>query len=339
MQMNELIASFPQQLEEALQIAERVKIRPATQPLQNVVVMGLGGSGIGANFAASFVQDELKLPYLVLKGYDTPAYVGANSLVICSSYSGNTEETLQGLETAFARGAKIVCIASGGKLLEFAAKNDLDFIKLPNYGAPPRACLGYSLVQQLAVLQQLGLISEKPIADIRASIALLQTEQSKMQLKADKIARTFVGKFPILYATDRMEAVLVRLRQQLNENAKILCSHHVVPEMNHNELVGWREQPIPFIVLIFRSSFDNARNQLRIDINKDIISNFTNTIVEIHCKGDTLIEQMLYAVHLGDWISWEVAQLRQVDAVEVKVIDMLKSQLANFSPAGDNKQD
>ncbi len=338
MQMNELIASFPAQLEESLNLAAKINIRPALLPIQNVVVMGLGGSGIGANFAAAFVQDELRLPYLVLKGYETPAYVGANSLVICSSYSGNTEETLQGLETAFARGAKIVCIASGGKLLEFAAKNDIDFIQLPNYGAPPRACLGYSLVQQLAVLQRLGLISSQALTDIHHSIQLLSAEQPKMQLKADKIARTFVGKFPILYATDRMEAVLVRLRQQLNENAKILCSHHVVPEMNHNELVGWREQPIPFIVLIFRSSFDNPRNQLRIDINKDIISNFTNTIVEINCKGDTIIAQMLYAVHLGDWISWEVAQLRQVDAVEVKVIDMLKSQLANFVPNADHKQ-
>ena len=135
-----------------------------------------------------------------------------------------------------------------------------------------------------------------------------------------------------------MGAVVVRLRQQLNENGKILCSHHIVPEMNHNALVGWRKQPGDFAVLLFRSKDDHPRNQARFDINKEIIGNFTNTIIEFFMKGDSLIEQALYGVHFGDWLSWEVSLLREVDAVEVKVIDYLKSELAAVKE-GDRKQD
>jgi glucose/mannose-6-phosphate isomerase len=133
-----------------------------------------------------------------------------------------------------------------------------------------------------------------------------------------------------------MAAVAVRLRQQLNENSKILALHHIIPEMNHNELVGWRKQAGSFAVLIFRSKDDHPQNQARIEINKEIIGHYTDTVIEIYTKGESLIEQALYSVHLSDWLSWELAQLRQVDATEVKVIDYLKSQLALISEAEGN---
>lgn len=337
--MDRLIAEFPQQLLAALDLGDQLRITTPSNPIHQILVLGMGGSGIGANFVASFVQDELAIPYLINKGYELPAYVGKNTLVICSSYSGNTEETLMCMEAAQMRGAKIVCIASGGKLIEAAKENQFDYVELPNFGAPPRACLGYSLVQQLVILQRLGMIHKDRLDEVRRAAYNLQEEQERIRLKADRMARFFVGKMPILYSTERFEPVVVRLRQQLNENAKILASHHVIPEMNHNELVGWREQPIPFAVVFFRSSFDHPRNQVRIDINKEIISNFTNTIIEIHCKGDSFIEQSLYAVHVGDWVSWEVSKLRQVDAVEVKVIDFLKSQLSAYAALGDAGSD
>jgi glucose/mannose-6-phosphate isomerase len=326
--MENLIAEFPQQLLASLDIAKGIQIRPLSQPIHHIVVLGVGGSGIGANFVASFVQNELSIPYLVVKGYEIPAYIGKNSLVICSSYSGNTEETLIGMQIAIDKGARVICVASGGKLIAEAKAQNLDYVELPNYGAPPRACLGYSFVQQIAILVQLKLVSAQRLEDVRKAAYLLTEEQASIKIKADRAARTFVGKFPVLYACEQMEPVVVRLRQQLNENAKILCSHHSIPEMNHNELVGWREQPIPFVVVFFRSAFDHPRNQIRVGINKEIISNFTQTILEINCKGDSFIEQSLYAVHIGDWISWEVSKLRQVDAVEVKVIDFLKGQLS-----------
>ena len=145
--MNQLIADFPQQLLDALAIGEKIELRADYSGVQNIVVAGMGGSGIGANFVAAIVQDELNIPFAVSKGYDLPKYVGKNSLVIVSSYSGNTEETVLSMEVAHQRGARIICIASGGKVIEFAKKHGLDFVQLPNNGAPPRACLGYSLVR------------------------------------------------------------------------------------------------------------------------------------------------------------------------------------------------
>jgi glucose/mannose-6-phosphate isomerase len=328
--MNELIADFPNQLVDALAIGEKIALTADYAGIENIVVVGMGGSGIGANYVAAIVAAELRLPFLVHKGYVLPAFVGKKSLVIASSYSGNTEETLMSISAAQAKGAKIICIASGGALIDLAKSQSFDYVLLPNHGAPPRACLGYSLVQQLFILKNLGLISMDVTAEIKASIALLQQEQESIQLKATRIAPLLMDKMPVLYACENMEPAAVRLRQQLNENAKILALHHVVPEMNHNELVGWRAQAPDFAVIFFRSDFDFARNVVRTNINKEIISHFSNTIIEINCKGDSFMQQLLYATHIGDWISWQLATLRNIDSMEVKVIDFLKSQLAEY---------
>ena len=334
--MDQLIANFTSQLKEAITIAENIKLTPSIEPLRNILVIGMGGSGIGADFAIEFSADERSVPMSTCKTYDIPAYVSKESLVICSSFSGNTEETISGFNQALAKGAKIVCIAAGGKLIELAKHHQLDYILLPGNGLPPRACLGYSLVQQLYVLKFFEFLSEQKIIDLKNSIELIEKDQEEIRLKAEKIARFLDNKMPVIYTTDRMAAVAVRLRQQLNENSKILALHHIIPEMNHNELVGWRKQAGSFAVLIFRSKDDHPQNQARIEINKEIIGHYTDTVIEIYTKGESLIEQALYSVHLSDWLSWELAQLRQVDATEVKVIDYLKSQLALISEAEGN---
>ena len=150
--MDKLIAAFPAQLKEAVEIGEKIKLTAAVKPIHNIVVIGMGGSGIGADFAIEFSADFRKVPMLTCKSYTLPAFVNENSLVICSSFSGNTEETLTGFEAALAQGAKIICVAAGGKLIESAQKLGLDYVLLPGSGLPPRSCLGYSLVQQLYIL-------------------------------------------------------------------------------------------------------------------------------------------------------------------------------------------
>lgn len=328
--MDKLIADFPQQLLDALAIGNQIDLKGDYSQIQNIVVAGMGGSGIGANFVGAICQDQLQKPFFVHKGYELPAFVNQHTLLIASSYSGNTEETLISVETAQARGAKILCIASGGALIAFAKQHNFDFVQLPNHGAPPRACLGYSLVQQLCILQKLGWINIDVSAEMQATAALLRQEQDNIKLRAQRIAPLLDDKMPVIYACERMETAAVRLRQQLNENAKILCLHHSIPEMNHNELVGWRHQAPQFAVIFFRSDYDLPRNRIRTNINKEIIGHFSNTIVEIHCKGDSFIQQALYATHIGDWLSWELALRRQIDSMEVRVIDFLKSQLAEF---------
>ena len=326
--MDQLISRFMEQLEEAVEIGRNLSLKPIDRDTTNIYVAGLGGSGIGADFVSSFIQQECKVPFIVKKGYSVPAFVGSNTLAIASSYSGNTEETLISYDQMKNSGAQIICIASGGKLIEKATQDSFDYIKLPSHWPSPRACLGYSLTVQLFILHQLGFISEQPIKDLKSSIELLRKESADIKLKAEAIAGRLHKHIPVIYIEDRMEPVAVRLRQQINENSKALCWHHVVPEMNHNELVGWREKNESLVVLYLRNDDDFERNKVRMEINKGIIGKYVHDIIDVHSKGNNMIERSLYLVHLGDWISWYLSQLRGMDALEVNVIDYLKGELA-----------
>ena len=325
--MDQLIQRFPEQLAEAMQIGEAASITKAENEINKVYVAGLGGSGIGANFVAEFVRNTCKVPYMVGKGYDIPAFIDENTLAICSSYSGNTEETLSAFYQMLERHCKIVVISSGGKLIEEAKARGLDYIQVPGDWPSPRACLGYSIVQQLYVLNKLDFIDDSFKSEIKASIDFLKFDIDDIKLAAQKIADKTYDKIPVIYTTDRMESVAVRLRQQINENAKMLCWHHVIPEMNHNELVGWTEAHPNLAVLYLINNDDFKRNQLRISINQKIIAKYCPTIIDIYSKGSSLIEKAFYLVHLGDWVSWYLSVHKKVDAIEVNVIDYLKSEL------------
>lgn len=326
--MDQLIARFTEQLEEALEIGAGIKVKKHNRKINKVYVAGLGGSGIGADFVAAIIRQESKVPYLVGKGYHIPEYVDQNTLAIVSSYSGNTEETVHAFKQLEKTGAKIIVISSGGKLIKAAERKGYDYVKVPGNWPSPRACLGYSLVQQLAVLTELGLISDKSIGSISKSVPLLNTESSNIKKEARKIAKKLHDKLPIIYCEDRIAPVAVRLRQQINENAKMLCWHHVIPEMNHNELVGWKDKNNDLVVLYLRNDDDFKRNSIRMDINQKIIKKYTRNIINVYSKGTDLVQKMMYLVHLGDWISWYLSQLRGQDAIEVNVIDYLKGELA-----------
>jgi len=270
--MDQLIERFPSQLAEAMEIGENAMILPYDQEINLVYVAGMGGSGIGGNFVSDLIKDECKVPYIIGKSYTVPAYLDENSLAIISSYSGNTEETLEALKGIEACGAKVVVVSSGGTLIEIAKDKGYDHIIVPGNWPSPRACLGFSLVQQLYILNKLGFISDKFKKEIRASIDIIKFNMDSIRDEARQIAKKMYGTIPIIYTTDRMESVAVRLRQQINENAKMLCWHHVIPEMNHNELVGWKDHDKRVSVYYMRNKDDYARNATRININKKIIS-------------------------------------------------------------------
>jgi len=325
--MDQLIQRFPEQLVEAMQIGEAAEINKHNKPINKVYVAGLGGSGIGANFVQEFIRETCPIPYTVGKGYSIPKFVDQNTLAICSSYSGNTEETINSFNQMLETGAKIVIISSGGKLIKEAQERGFDYIKVPDNWPSPRACLGYSVIQQLYVMNQLEFINDDFKIHLRSAIDMIKYDLEDIQAAAKKVANKIYDKIPVIYTTDRMESVAVRLRQQINENAKMLCWHHVIPEMNHNELVGWTEPHPNMAVIYLRNHDDFKRNQVRMEINQKIIIKHTETIIDIFSKGGTLIEKAFYLVHLGDWISWYLSELKEVDAIEVNVIDYLKSEL------------
>jgi glucose/mannose-6-phosphate isomerase len=323
--MDKLIALFTAQLAEAIKIGSSYSFKNEIAQVQNVVISGLGGSGIGGTIVQNYTLNNIKVPLTVNKNYFLPGFVGENSLVIISSYSGNTEETLQALNEALRKKAKVVCITSGGKVAETAKKKNLDCIIIPA-GMPPRACLAYSFVQLLYTLAQYRLIKNTFEKELKNAINLLDENEKSIKEQGKKLAKKLTGKIPVLYVENDMEGVAIRWRQQINENGKMLCWHHIIPEMNHNELVGWVDKNDNLSVLFLRNENDYERSQMRMEINKKIIKKYAG-ITEVYSKGKSYLEKALYLIHIGDWLSWYLAQEHGVDATEVKVIDFLKTEL------------
>ena len=326
--MKKLVENFTRQLIEAKGISEKAVLEKKSG-IQSILITGLGGSGIGGTVLGELVAKSCPVPILVNKDYFLPEFVNAHTLVIVSSYSGNTEETLSAMQDAIQRGAQIVCVTSGGKILELAKQHQFGFIEIPG-GQPPRSCLGYSLIQLIKVLEVYGFADAALYQDLDKAIALLDKESLAIQKEAQEIAGKLYQKFPILYSLGSCEGAVVRFRQQINENSKMLCGHHSFPEMNHNELVGWVEANKDLAVVTMRTSFDYARTVKRYDFCKSLFEKLSSSVTDIYAKGDSRLEQYLYLVHIGDWISCYLADLKGIDPVEVKVIDRLKAELSKF---------
>ncbi len=324
--MKDLVQNFSTQLGEALIIGQNYRFITPKKVFDHVILTGLGGSGIGGSIVQHYTAGIIKLPFIVNKDYSLPAFVSAKSLVIVSSYSGNTEETLSAMSQALKAKATIICITSGGKIAEIATKKKLDCVLLPA-GMPPRACLGYSSIQVLYTLAHFGLINYSFEKEIKGAIRLLQKEEKSIRQAGRQLANKLHGKTPVIYSGPVYEGVAVRFRQQINENGKMLAWHHVIPEMNHNELVGWRDKDNSRAVVLLRNEDDYERVQMRMEINKKIIKKCTRTFIEIVSKGKNYWERAFYLVHLTDWASVYLADLHGMDATEVRVIDYLKGEL------------
>ncbi|MFT7589782.1 MAG: glucose/mannose-6-phosphate isomerase [Limisphaerales bacterium] len=328
--MQEWIRSFPNHIDEALDvISPLVLAKVKMGSVDRVVAAGMGGSSIGAHIAISICAPSLKLPVQFVKGYNLPNWAGESTLVILSSYSGNTEETLNILAQSLSKGCQIIGLGSGGMLAKAALENQFDFVQIPG-GLPPRAALGYSLTAQLSIYSKLNLIDPKIIDELAHAAKFIRTEQDTITVKAKSMLSIIGDRIPVLYAANNWEAVLTRWRQQINENGKSLCWSNVFPELNHNELVGW-EFPVPnMAVVLFRSEFDSPRIAARIEISRDILKAKCGALIELEAKGDSRCAQALWLIHLGDWLSYFWAEKAEVDPISIEVIDFLKAQLAKL---------
>ena len=307
----------------------KAELQKPQQPLANVVITGLGGSGIGGTIIADLALRTASLPIVVNKGYHLPNFVNDQTLVIACSYSGNTEETLMALEAAQKKNATIACISSGGKLKEEAKKLDYNLLVMPG-GNPPRSMIGYSLPYLVAMLEFYQVASLQGESAIKAAVELLEKESDSIKEEAEKLAQELSGKTTALYAASGFLGVAARWRQQLNENSKMLAWEGEVPEMNHNELVGWEGGSDRYAAVFLRNSSDYDRNQKRIEINKNIIQSKTSHVYEVWSKGQSPLEQALYLIHFGDWVSFYLSELNQVDIIDIKSIDHLKSELSKL---------
>lgn len=326
--MKQYIETFGAQMREASAIADASQVTPHLKEIHNITVSGLGGSAFGAEIVKNYVASFCNVPISICREYTIPAHVGKNTLFIACSYSGNTEETLSAYEQAKAAGAEIVCISSGGKLTEWAKANGNNLITIPG-GYPPRAAAGFAVIQQLQMLFAYGLIP-----DYRADLA---KAQAAVDAFADHdaalaLAKNLHNHYPIVYTSGELESVAIRWRQQIEENSKQLCSYHIIPEMNHNELVGWMKPSniIDKFAVIFIRGEMHQRVKYRFDLNKQVVERYTQSTFDIEAKGDGHLAQILYLLHFGDWVSYYLALENEVDPTPVAVIDYLKGELAKM---------
>ena len=327
--MKELIEDFTKHIASSISISESASLQKSNKTINNVLICGLGGSGIGGTIINQVVANDISVPITVNKDYKIPAFVNDHTLVICCSYSGNTEESIEMLAQAEDKNAEIACITSGGKILEIAQEKNYNHIVIPG-GHPPRAALGLSFPPLFFILKNYQLITTDYKSQLNNTINSIDNNEESIINEAKIITEKLYNKIPVIYTDANFEGVAVRFRQQINENSKMLCWHHVIPEMNHNELVGWTTKNEDLAVILFRNEDDYYRTQKRMEVNKTIFNNYTSTIIEVYSKGDSRLEKALYLIHLGDWISYLLAEKKGIDVTEVNVITHLKNELAKI---------
>jgi len=330
------LCDFPLQVEDAVRIATKAPLTLNTGGITSIVLTGMGGSAIGGDLMRSYLSGELNVPFAVNRSYTLPAFVNRKTLVIVSSYSGNTEETLSSYRDAIRRKAKVLCITTGGEVERLACKHNHACIKVPS-GLQPRAALGYSFFPLLIALARLGFIRSQQ-RDIKETISGLKFRSQIYRDPASpgnfplNVAAHLHGRLPIFYsASDHLDAVNVRWRGQVSENAKQLSFGHVLPEMNHNEIVGWkvdRGLMKKMTVVFLRDRGTHPRVQLREEITKKIVKSFASDVLEVWSEGRSLLARIISLVYVGDWVSYYLAILNKQNPTPVKVIEYLKSELA-----------
>jgi glucose/mannose-6-phosphate isomerase len=329
------IKELPMQYEQAWQAVQSFNLPAAYRSVNKIVVLGMGGSAIGGDLVRTLIQEESKVPVIVYRDYGLPAFVDSNTLVIVSSYSGNTEETLSGFEPALKTGAKIVAVTTGGKVGDLAGKNNLPVFKV-SYQAQPRAALGFSFIPTLGIVQNLGFIKDKS-ADVAEAVKVLRKMETALDEKspeksnhAKQIARRLDGKLPVVFGAGIAAEAAHRWKTQLNENSKSWAFYEVFPELNHNATVGF---PLPaelisnIRVIMLRSALYNARVKLRYEVTSGLLKQAGVAYEFVDAEGTSALAQMSSLISLGDYVSYYLAMLYQVDPTPVKAINYLKEQL------------
>jgi len=330
------IKELPWQCQQAWQEAMSFNLPADYADVDKVVILGMGGSAIGGDLVRSLAESEAKIPIFVQRDYGLPAFVDARTLVIASSYSGNTEETLSAFEQALKTGAKKLAITTGGKLQAIAEERNIPVPKI-TYKAQPRAALGFSLLPTLCFLQKLGFLSDKS-ADVAETVQVLQKLSEKISEKtplsgnpAKQLAQQLYDSMPVIYGAGIVAEVAHRWKTQINENSKAWAFYEVFPELNHNAVVGYQfpsELASRIKVVLLRSSSLNQRVQLRYQVTCELLDRASVEHEFVDSEGGSPLSQMMSLVMMGDYVSYYLAILYRVDPSPVKVIDYLKERLA-----------
>lgn len=317
----------PSQLRHQIGVALKTE-----KEITNVVVSGMGGSALAANLFLGWTSPPL--PFVINRTYDIPGFVNRQTLLIASSYSGNTEETLSSLAQAQERGATIVIMASGGKLEQIAQEESYAILRIPS-GIQPRMSVFYQLRALCELMDSAGLIGEL-VPQIESASQFLEEAVSHWRPDvpttknlAKEIAEELAGKTPVVYAGPRLSAAAYKWKISFNESSKNIAFYNQWPEFNHNEFMGWSSHPVekPFAPIELLSSFDHPQIRRRFKISNRLLSGKMPHPIQIEAEGSTLIEHILWSVLLGDFVSLYLAMLNNVDPTPVELIEKLKKEL------------
>lgn len=337
--MLKFIHDLPEQCRDAYQIGKTANINKSIVKINNIVFAGVGGSGIGADLIKVFLQNELKIPVSICRNYTLPDFVSEDTLLFCLSYSGNTEETLSCFEQGRKRNAFVITMGAGGRLKELSLKNNTH-ISIPS-GYPPRTAIGYMSIVILGVLARFGLIKDKE-DDVKELFSILTDIRDKeigfdvlLEKNISKqIAFKLYKKYPIIYGTsDTTEAVSSRWREQIAENSKMLSSSNILPEMNHNEIVGWvfpKELLRSFKAIVLCDKDDHERTKERVNISCEIIKKSKTETMVLKRENGGKLARIYSLIYIGDFVSFYLAILNNIDPTPVESIDYLKKELAKI---------
>ena len=334
-----VLLNFHRQAEDGLKLFQDSQPKLDGSKIKNILYFGMGGSGIVGDLLIDILFDDLTVPMIVVRGYLSPAHCNSETLIVASSYSGNTEETLSALKAASGKGAQVLAITSGGKLADLAEKNKWSLIRVPG-DLMPRQALGYLFFPLYHTLGSIKLITNYK-EDLRSFIHFLKDLNKKNDypnteghVLSLELARTIQGKVPVLYSTaPYLRTISRRWQNQIHENGKSLAFANTLPEMNHNEIVGWELEALDleqFIVIFLENENPHPRINKRIELSKKIIKKRGVQVVDIYTCGECILEKVFSLVVLGDWMSYYLALGYKKDPATIKNIDFLKGELAKF---------
>ncbi len=333
-QMWDHLTGFPEQWKEAMEMTEELDLVIEQERIDNICFAGMGGSAIGADLLRAYSYRTCPCPIQVIRHYEIPNWIDQNTLFIGCSFSGNTEETLTALEAARDKDAQAVAVTSGGEMMLKAAKEEFDYIKIPG-GMPPRAALAYSFIPLYRIFQHLNFIDEGETG-LKEAGAFLAEQNELLSDPEDNealnLAEELYDTLPIFYSdATMMEPVNLRWRSQLAENAKTLAYGNTLPEMNHNEIVGW-ERLVHLTgrlsVVMLMDKEDNPRVQRRMEIVQELIEDQTASLHVLKTRGQTRLTRIFSLIQMADWTSFYLAMISNVDPTPIAKIDLLKSKLA-----------
>lgn len=316
------------------QLVHEFHIETLTGAFSNIVFAGMGGSALAALLSQSWPGHK-KIPFEICRQYHIPRYVSPETLFIASSYSGNTEETLLGLEEAEAKRAQIVVIAGGGKLIDIAKEKGYPHIVLPAVGQPRYAVL-YSFNALVTVLEAAGLAEQGSREELKKVAVFLEKFAkdwhplvSKDNNSAKKLALELAGKSIVIYAGPLLAPAAYKWKISFNENSKNIAWWNQLPEWNHNETSGWIGQPNEklYAVVDLRSSLEHPQVQKRFELAERLLSGKRPAVNVVEAQGDTILQQMLWTVMFGDFVSLYLALLNNVDPSPVDLQEKFKVEL------------